>query len=660
MKSPLCLVLPHVVFADSTRTTVTPIQKVIQLMNGMLAKGEQEKHEENVAFSTYSQWCGDTKVEKETDIKNGADAVTQLEADITKAEADIQKLGDEIKELDGNINEWEGRVAKAKAERERTKSEYQVTHKDYSESVSALERAIVTLKKRAADTSQSLVQLKEVVSMPRVPASAKQALTAFLQSNGELSAPEANAYESQSGSIVEMLEKLKLKFEDERLALEKEESNRIDAFNMLDQQLGDDIAYAKTSRTRKIAKKGERQKKSADAKADLVMTQKSKKDDEKFLQETLSECEQKGKDFTARQQTRAGEIVAIKKAIEIISSPAVSGAGEKHLPQLLQKGSAMAQLRSTNNSPDTTAVRNRVAEMLMQSAERSKSQLLAAVAGQVTEDPFAKIKKMIKDMIVKLVAEAEGEADHKQWCDEELSTNKATRDEKSAKTEDLSAQIDELDALDAKLTDQIANLQEAVEELTANMKETTEMRKDEKAKNQKTIEESQQAAAAVSMAMQVLQKFYDKAATSTAFVQPKPATFDTPYRGMSGESGGVLGMMEVIQSDFARLKAETTSAENNGQREYDHFMASAQEDKATKEKEGRHKGFELTRTKRASRQAKEDLKSTQEELDAALQYFDKLKPTCIGETPRYEERVARRKEEIESLKEALRILSDGL
>ena len=33
-----------------------------------------------------------------------------------------------------------------------------------------------------------------------------------------------------------------------------------------------------------------------------------------------------------------------------------------------------------------------------------------------------------------------------------------------------------------------------------------------------------------------------------------PETFDKAYKGMGGESGGVLGMLEVIQSDFSRLE----------------------------------------------------------------------------------------------------------
>merc|ERR1719262_128130 len=52
---------------------------------------------------------------------------------------------------------------------------------------------------------------------------------------------------------------------------------------------------------------------------------------------------------------------------------------------------------------------------------------------------------------------------------------------------------------------------------------------------------------------------------------------------------------------------------------------------------------------------KKDMKATQEELDAALAYYDKLKPNCIDAGVSYKERVQRREEEVESLREALKI-----
>ena len=55
--------------------------------------------------------------------------------------------------------------------------------------------------------------------------------------------------------------------------------------------------------------------------------------------------------------------------------------------------------------------------------------------------------------------------------------------------------------------------------------------------------------------------------------------------------------------------------------------------------------------------SRKDLKGAQEELDAALAYYDKLKPSCVDAGVSYEERVARREAEIQSLQEALKILS---
>merc|ERR1719218_547728 len=104
------------------------------------------------------------------------------------------------------------------------------------------------------------------------------------------------------------------------------------------------------------------------------------------------------------------------------------------------------------------------------------------------------------------------------------------------------------------------------------MAKATKLRQEEKAKNTETISDSQEAQTAVAQAMTILKEFYAKAGEATAFVQ-QPEIFDAPYKGNQAASGGVIGMHEVIQSDFARLEAETSSAEVSAQKEYDEFMA---------------------------------------------------------------------------------------
>merc|ERR1719168_324241 len=125
---------------------------------------------------------------------------------------------------------------------------------------------------------------------------------------------------------------------------------------------------------------------------------------------------------------------------------------------------------------------------------------------------------------------------------------------------------------------------------------------------------------------------------------------------MQAENGGVIGMLEVIESDFARLEADTTASEATAQKEYDTFMTDSKVDKAAKTKDIEHKTAKKQDETQALTVKNEDLEGTQKELDAALAYFDKLKPSCVDAGVSYEDRVSRRKEEIESLQEALRIL----
>merc|ERR1711865_200224 len=159
--------------------------------------------------------------------------------------------------------------------------------------------------------------------------------------------------------------------------------------------------------------------------------------------------------------------------------------------------------------------------------------VLSAVAVRAAEDPFTKVKKMIKDLIVKLMEEANEEAEHKGWCDTELSTNEQTRKEKTEAVETLHAEIDELEASIAKLTEDITDLTAAVAELDEAMATATSLRTEEKAKNTETISDSQEAQTAVAQALTVLKEFYAKAAEATAFVQ-QPDVFDAPYKGMGG------------------------------------------------------------------------------------------------------------------------------
>merc|ERR1719512_450842 len=662
MKSPTALLL-FLITDAALAVKVTPVQKVVQLLEGMSAKGKKEKHDEQVQFAAYKQFCDDTSVEKKRAIEEAEETIEVLTADIEKYTADAARLTKEIAGHDEDISVWNGDEKAATKVRNIEKADYDAMHKDFSESISALERAIAVLKKQAYDRKQasSLVQVSALTRLSLIPETAKRALAAFLEQDPDaglaVSAPEAAGYEFQSQGVIEMLEKLLDKFMAQRTDLEKEEMNAKHAFDMLIQDLKAQVEQATQERGDKAKTKAKKLEAKATAEGNLKDTTATKEADEKYLKDLIATCEKKSSDFESRQALRAEELEAIAKAIEIISSEAVSGSAEKHLPQMLQRAAAFASLRAELRSPKQAEA----ALFLQGKAGQLSSRLLSTLAVRVADDPFVKVKKMIKDLLVRLMEEANEESEHKGWCDTELATNEATRKEKTEAVETLHAEIDELEASIAKLTADITELTKAVAELDKAMAEATDLRQAEKAKNEETVADSQAAQTAVAQALTVLKEFYSKAGDATALVQRQqpeaPEIFDAPYKGMQSENGGVVGMLEVIESDFARLEADTKAAEASAQKEYDTFMTDSKVDKAQKTSDIEHKTAKKQDETQALTVNKKDLEGTQKELDAALAYFDKLKPSCVDAGVSYEDRVARREAEIQSLQEALRILN---
>jgi len=666
----LLLASVHTCAAAAGGAAVTPVEKVLQLMAGMLEKGMKEKHEEQVQYAAYKQWCDDTAAATKQKIAEADEQIEILKADIQKYEVDIATLTKEIAKLQTDIVAWEGDIVAATKVRKIEKADYDKLSTDYAESIDALKRAIAVLKAQAFDREQSnktvgefgkvsMTQVSSVKGLRLIPAEAKRAIDAFLAEDPsplDVTAPEANAYEFQSQSVIDMLEKLLGEFKDKLDTLMKEEVASVQAFEMLILDLKAQIGYAEEDITEKTTIKAKLAEKMAIAKADLEDTTAQRDADQKYLDDLLATCESKAKDFQCRQELRAGEIEAIKKAMEIISSGTVQGNAEKHLSTLTlmqSKNGALAQLRADARSPSQL----QVAQFLQDKAGELDSRLLSALAVRVSEDPFKKVKKMIKDLIVKLMEEAHEEAEHKGWCDTELATNEHTRKEKTLAVETLQSEIDGLVASIAKLTEEIAELTQAVADLDAAMAKATELREAEKAKNAETIKDASEAEAAVVQAITVLQEYYSKEVPAAALLQQPEIFEDGCEIRQKGASGGVLSMLEVIQSDFARLAAETEAAEVAAQKAYETFMSDSKIDKSAKETDIKNKTTQKGNEEEELVMKKKDLEGTQKELDAALRYYDKLKPSCVMTNISYEERVKRRKEEIESLQEALKILN---
>jgi len=652
--------------AVGSASGVTPLQKVLDMLTGMLDKSQKSKHAEVVQWTAYKQWCTDTEKVKQTAVQDADDEIETLKANILKHNAEINRLGDEIKGHEADAVTYKADVKNATAARKVEHKDNEALRADYTESIYAIKEALKVLKEQAHNRPQ-VSSLLQAVKLPPV---ARRAIDAFLaESSAEepdllLDPPEAYAYEFQSDGIIALLEKLLDKFESERLALEKAEMGDRHSYESLAQDLSASTAASEHEAAKKKDRKMKRAEALEDTAAQYKDTVATRNTDAEYLKELEGLCLKKMSDFGTRQKLREEEIQAITKAIDIIKSNAVSGAADKHLRSMVQthKRVTLLLLKSALRSPS----QEQAALFLKDQSEKIGSRVLSAIATHVEEDPFTKVKKMIQELILKLQAQAAEEASHKAWCDDELASNKKTRSSKSAAVETLQASIEGLESSIAKLKKDIASLSKQLSDLQAEMATASEMRTKEKETNEDTIADAVAAQMSVQEAIQILNEFYGKAGAATVLVQAsmnqkqdQPEIFSGPYKGQQKANNNVIAFLDVIKSQFAHLESQAKDAEDAAKDEFKKFMDESEKTKGQLEKDISDKESESTSKGADLQTAKINLESEQKELDAAMAYFDKLKPSCLitSTSSSFSDRVERREQEIASLKEALAILS---
>jgi chromosome segregation ATPase len=226
--------------------SVAGVQKVIQMLNDMLATSKQEKNDEQVAYSKFDTWCKEEQASLKAAIQRNSEEIESLDTEILQLGADIKALGEDIAKLESGIADDEASIKTETEERDKEHAAFLAEQQDYSESVSALERAIATLEREDYDRPAGAAALLQVSTREELPAQLRSIITAFLAMKQkqepdlmDYNAPEANAYEFQSTGIIDVLKKLLDEFRAKLATCQKEEMNAEHAFQMIKQDLLD-------------------------------------------------------------------------------------------------------------------------------------------------------------------------------------------------------------------------------------------------------------------------------------------------------------------------------------------------------------------------------------------------------------------------------------
>merc|ERR1719287_408911 len=349
----------------------------------------------------------------------------------------------------------------------------------------------------------------------------------------------------------------------------------------------------------------------------------------------------KAEDFEAETKSRGEELAALAKAKEIIVEAT----------SLLQEPSVSLLQVSAHLTSSAGLAQFEAARLVRDLAQKHKSTALAQLAARISslshsnsKDIFGKVKGLIRDMIAKLEAEAEADATEKGFCDKELAETNAKKDEKTTKIEKLSTKIDQMSARSAQLKEEIASLESALSALAASQAEMDKLRSEEAAAFAEGSAETEKGLTGIKTALKVLNEYY--------------AEEDKAHASADGAGSGIIGLLEVCESDFSKSLAEMTSTEETAKAAYEQETKENEIEKSTKEQDVKYKTKESTDLDKAVAETSNDKSSVEAELDAVMKYLKGIEDRCIAKAETHAERAARFKAEIEGLKQALQILNE--
>jgi len=667
------------------------------MLENLSSKVTADGTAEAAEYDKFACFCKKTVDDKNYDIEQGTLKQNELNSTISVKMAEIRQLDIDIAALNTKVNSMEAELTSLRDQSSTRHKQYELDIADIKFALTALTRAIDNMRGRhsvesalmelrsfAPTLSKGLSKADALLSM-RV----NQLLVAAPAAPGlDYNAPKKHAYEYQSNDILETLNQLRDSFQKAERDMEAEESESAHQAALAEAAKVNEVAGVKAASAEKAETSARLTSEASKLSTDLSTVSANLKEDEDYMAQLVGQCEEKAKAWDKRSTLRANELSSISTALSVLKGKVQSLDAVNARPaqpamlststgkrSLVRQRDELAMFRVMDASPmsliqkksSPSSMESEAIDLLKHKAQELDSPALSALATRVADlslhsdgpDAFAKVRTLIGNLISSLEQQQTDEATHSSWCDKEMKRVTDEKKEKEQKVQKLTGDV-AADKTSADSYQQLAvQAQREIAELQAALSKQATLRASEAEKNTKAIADSKEGSEAVAAALQVLSEFYSKATSLVQTSQnPTPAipeVFDSEYKGRQGDSKGVLGLLETIKSDFDRTKSSTESAEAAASAAYSAFTKSTKEAVDLKTKDYDFYVENKNAAVKQQEQDQADLALNEDLLAKANAELASLEPTCVGTGGNYEDRAARRKEEVEALKEALKI-----
>jgi len=700
------LLVAGVSLASSVGTglSVNPVRRVVTMLQMMQKKVTEEGKKEQELFDKFMCYCKTGRGDLEKSIEEAKTKIPQLESDIKAGGAEKAQLSSDIAQAKSDNQAAKTTMAEATAIREKTAASFAKESSEQKADIAAMGKAVAALEKGQGGFLQtsSATVLRRLALSTDLSIESRDVLTSFLSEGS--SSEDDDSYEPASGEIVGIISQMKETMEKDVAEAAADEATSIkDYDSLMAAKTKESEALTKEVET-KIARVGETGVNLVNAQEDLEDSTKSLAEDEKFLATLEKSCATKQDEWDVRQKTRSEELTALADTVKLLNDDDALELFKKTLPG----GSAsFLQIKVTSKQ-----VLRQAREALRSSFSIRDYRLdLISMTMRGKAVDFGKVQGMIDDMTALLKKEQVDDDKKKAYCAKSFDKAEDEMKELSRSEDDLKKAIaDEKESV-ATVTEEIASLEEGIEALDKSVAEATKNRKEENAAYQEELAANNAAVEIIGIAKNRMNKFYNPklykappkrqlseedqitvnmggtlaptaapggiAGTGvTAFTEeepsfvqvsahlqsrkaappPPPATFDA-YNKKSGDSGGVIAMMDRLIADVKKEVEEMKFDEKDAQGDYEKFMADSSEKRAADAKSVAEKEAAKADTAAKLQKHGEELKATTGELYANAEYTRDLHGECDWLVQNFDARKSARAGEVDSLTKAKAVLS---
>jgi len=607
---------------------IGPIEKVIQLLDDMKEEAISAMNEADAANAKNMVRLTNAISEADQDAVEADDAMNGAIAASDAAQAAVDKHANTISEAVAEINLQKDNLKALKKQRSTAKAAYQKNLEDAQMGILACGRLIDALENISDKSTAALFVQEQLKTMPNLGAA-----KALIQAVAQFKEPQVvYKVDDKFKEIVNMIETLKGELDDDLTKINTEEANEVASFNMAVQNAKNTIKNKESEKSENEDGKANQEGKKAAEDEKTEVERAANAAARNLETELKNEKTQATSEYTQAKQARTSEVEAIGKATEILRKDQAA-AGAASFLQMNRAGSDGGKAKAI--------------EFLRKRASTLHSKALLMITEVATEDPFAKVKGLISDLITKLVDEAAKAQSKHEKCVKEMTENKDAIAKSNSEIEKLNnemakqrAIIGENETIISETTDAIAKI---IEDREAGQ-EHFNTRTAELTENIATGEATHKALVS---AIDVLKGGNDAAAAGGP--------------GFQGTDGldTIISFLENIQENQNQANVDAKTEKSDLNKSWNAELENLEKlQKAEQNKQNQ--------AKKAEAGAQQDLATASESLDAENVTMDGLKDSkraiekvCIAKGASHEENKQKREDEIQSLKEALDILQNA-